>query len=1216
MKMVAKSQRTSEYLANSNKQLLIYHLLGVAKRAISIYISLCGEKDIKPEIVKELYLAAILHDWGKILGEFQQYISKTKGSAADVLTDAEFSRTKRFEGPYHNEYSWLFFLQCSFGGLNDKNISIIQYLIYWHHPANVENFGRDFKFDSEAKIFEKMSTNEDVWALSHEMYAEMSNIEIDDKFNEILCEVLKALPSSWKHVGDMNSTPPLFFSSKNVENYWDLKRLMLGILIEADRSVSSLAPSVLIEYVQADYNSTTKEWFGISNAGSIGKPPLFEKKCSYHDEQQLNLVSTLVGKTTVACGIDPGEGKTSIGILWWLELNKKRIKQRPLVIALPRQHQTMGLFQTIQKDLLRILGKNKVTIEYIFNGKVQGANYQREEDEYDLLKSDINILVFDRLLSPNYERRQHSEFMFSLNADLILDEFHEFTMIPTMIQPLREILNIRKTYVDSRTLLLSGTPDPSLLEVLGLNPIDHLVTRDKISVFKERKIKFQTKAIDQLVFAMQGRRSLFSFPTVQETQEEFCRVYDPSNEIIHSKFTDHQKNEKIAKILENYGEFGSAQFPVKSSKMLQSSYDISFEFGELVSSLPNIDSQTLGRINRHGHYNENATVVFYIPNESSVYTENRLGFSKLHKSWVKYLENAIGLERDMTYREFMTDVYDRFWKNKGNVAESIQEIRRQKQEVDRDVLDAWFPIRFVIAKNETEKAKNEGNVRGYRKSGFRGVSCPISACRYDKNGDRVGQLVGDDLLTISDKWRIRVFKELTGRLLDLCTSNKKEASLNIYESFSFSKYSKKGIGHNPSTPFIASHIDEFIGKAIRKEILSPSFELKYEYVYSDLLGFCQKTLVEDLKKKAEEYNESSSAIGTNQEIMVVQDSSEPENNIELVNATAINSELETNPAVGEAKIKIFPENSECDLTVKRRFESVIEKSPLVPLSRRFPFVYIEYCKLIRKGNDVRVFREDVDEEFTIPVATLGAIVLGPGVSISSEAARVATSRGCLLCIAGGEGIPIYLASTQHRSPLPRLRQHETIFDAKKKLFAAKVLFSRRALFIKKFCPKGFPEFPNGDFVSIENMLAQEGAWAKRAYGSIARLMNISWEGKKNAGENKHPIIFLNHLSYSIADLAILHLGYDPNIGILHGRTKGGGLAYDLADIYKPLLALWDAFEAIKLNRSLGEMKSIFFSRVVECDVLEFCIQTLNLALRDVNKSDEITLEDSDVDSNQ
>lgn len=124
-------------------------------------------------------------------------------------------------------------------------------------------------------------------------------------------------------------------------------------------------------------------------------------------------------------------------------------------------------------------------------------------------------------------------------------------------------------------------------------------------------------------------------------------------------------------------------------------------------------------------------------------------------------------------------------------------------------------------------------------------------------------------------------------------------------------------------------------------------------------------------------------------------------------------------------------------------------------------------------------------------------------------------------------------------------------------------------------------------------MSAEAAWAKQAYRKCSKDFQIPWTTKEQEDESKqNPITFLNFLSYSLADIAIYHLGYDPNIGILHGRTKGGGLCYDIADVVKPIIALIPSFVARKYSYSLGKMKEQFLNDVVRYDLLDYLIKTL------------------------
>ena len=280
---------------------------------------------------------------------------------------------------------------------------------------------------------------------------------------------------------------------------------------------------------------------------------------------------------------------------------------------------------------------------------------------------------------------------------------------------------------------------------------------------------------------------------------------------------------------------------------------------------------------------------------------------------------------------------------------------------------------------------------------------------------------------------------------------------------------------------------------------------------------------------------------------------------------------------------------------KRNYIYIDEVQPLIPLSRRVPFYYTEYSKIKRKNNDIRILKADLKEEYSVPVCGIGGLFLGPGTSITSESMRVISSRGCLIGVMGGSASPLYLCSTQHRSPLPRIRQHKVVFDEIKKINAGKILFNRRALFIKKFSSVSLPPFPScTEKDTINTLLSKEGAWARETYKYLAVQYKVPFvkRGKPFRGK-KDPLTFLNYLSYSLADLSILHLGYDPNIGVLHGRTKGGGLSYDLADVVKPIIALELSFEAIKEGWSLTEIKNKFMKKVLKIDALNYLLKTLN-----------------------
>ncbi|MFZ3229000.1 MAG: CRISPR-associated endonuclease Cas1 [Pseudobdellovibrio sp.] len=282
--------------------------------------------------------------------------------------------------------------------------------------------------------------------------------------------------------------------------------------------------------------------------------------------------------------------------------------------------------------------------------------------------------------------------------------------------------------------------------------------------------------------------------------------------------------------------------------------------------------------------------------------------------------------------------------------------------------------------------------------------------------------------------------------------------------------------------------------------------------------------------------------------------------------------------------------------MSKSYTQIDEKQPLIPLSRRVPIYYVEYCKIIRSGSDVRIVSESLQEEYSVPVGNIGSLILGPGTSATAEAMRIITSRGCSILVAGGEASPLFLSSTQHRSPISRIRQFKTVMCPELRLRAGKRLFKKRAQFIQKYSNYNLPKFPDAsELPNIESLLAYEGVWAKQSYKMLAKHHGVTWTTKQKIDKEKHPIVFLNFLSYSIADICILHLGYDPNIGILHGRTKGGGLCYDLADIVKPILALELSFESMSQQLNMKDLKSEFMAKVRELDVISYLVDSLTYA---------------------
>ena len=66
----------------------------------------------------------------------------------------------------------------------------------------------------------------------------------------------------------------------------------------------------------------------------------------------------------------------------------------------------------------------------------------------------------------------------------------------------------------------------------------------------------------------------------------------------------------------------------------------------------------------------------------------------------------------------------------------------------------------------------------------------------------------------------------------------------------------------------------------------------------------------------------------------------------------------------------------------------------------------------------------------------------------------------------------------------------------------------------------------------------------------------------------------NYLCYGMAGAALWALGIPPHLSLFHGKTRAGGLVFDLADAFKDALVLPLAFAA-SLHEKDGDYESTF-----------------------------------------
>jgi CRISPR-associated protein Cas1 len=283
---------------------------------------------------------------------------------------------------------------------------------------------------------------------------------------------------------------------------------------------------------------------------------------------------------------------------------------------------------------------------------------------------------------------------------------------------------------------------------------------------------------------------------------------------------------------------------------------------------------------------------------------------------------------------------------------------------------------------------------------------------------------------------------------------------------------------------------------------------------------------------------------------------------------------------------------------RRKWEETAVKA--TPISRRLGIVYLERCRLRKKGQAVVVVRAD-GERLELPVAAIGGVILGPGTSVTAEASRVIIQRGCSLSFGGGGGLPVWSISTRYRSPTNKINQFKASLDDKKRMDMAVRLFEWRAMVIAEH-DLPVPAFDGFQSLkSLEELLAMEGQWSKSAYASYGRAVNAEHLLRGFKIREATPIALGNYFLYSLASLVITHMGYDPNIGILHGQTRGGGLVFDLADVFKPLVTLGPSFKAAAERQSANHLKAAILGAINRNGIVDKMVGLLTELFGDTRK---------------
>lgn len=225
------------------------------------------------------------------------------------------------------------------------------------------------------------------------------------------------------------------------------------------------------------------------------------------------------------------------------------------------------------------------------------------------------------------------------------------------------------------------------------------------------------------------------------------------------------------------------------------------------------------------------------------------------------------------------------------------------------------------------------------------------------------------------------------------------------------------------------------------------------------------------------------------------------------------------------------------------------------LSQSVSFIYAENSSITRKDQTVEIV--DEDGRMALPVASITALLLGPGTSVTHKAMSTLADHGCSVTWLGQNGVRMYAAARpENRSSRLAERQATAWAHATTRKRIARRLYLTR-----------FPG-ENVAKLSIAQLRGREGARVREAYKRASTVFGVDWGGRiydPNDWSVSDPVnkalSTATSCLYGVCHGAIVTLGLIPSLGFIHtGHYLS--FVYDIADLYKAELAVPAAFQAV------------------------------------------------------
>ena len=302
-------------------------------------------------------------------------------------------------------------------------------------------------------------------------------------------------------------------------------------------------------------------------------------------------------------------------------------------------------------------------------------------------------------------------------------------------------------------------------------------------------------------------------------------------------------------------------------------------------------------------------------------------------------------------------------------------------------------------------------------------------------------------------------------------------------------------------------------------------------------------------------------------------------------------------------------------------------------SKRVNLYYLQYCRVLVNGGRVEYVTDEGKKSlyWNIPIANTTTLLLGTGTSITQAAMRELSKAGVLVGFCGGGGTPLFSVNEVDTdilwfSPQSEYRPTQYLqqwcsfwFDDTKRLQAAVEFQEHRLRHLGDIWHKLNNErdidfsvsrqtlevitqsFVNklAECHSQNDILAIEAVMTKALYKTVCTATNYGdfTRAKHGTGvdlANRY-LDHGNYLAYGLAATACWVLGLPHGLAVLHGKTRRGGLVFDVADLIKDAVVLPVAFISAMQGDSEQEFRQSLVTLFQKYEILDRMI----VAIQDV-----------------